>query len=153
VDPSLSALLSDAAADCLVGAALVDPNERVIAIGGTIDEDEAVPFAKFALHRARSEDLKARLFAGEIVTTELDDRYVAVAVARRQLFVVAIVPVATPAVLDRVRKLRDRVAAMLDGQDGVAVPSARGSGGSNSGPAELSLVEYGITITRERGKA
>jgi hypothetical protein len=75
-------------------------------------------------------------------------------VAKRQLFVVAILGASTPATLARVRELRDDVERMLaDATAEVAPPWTGGTGGSGSGPAELPLVEFGLTVSRERGKA
>jgi hypothetical protein len=81
----------------------------------------------------------------------VEDREVAVAIAKRQLFVVAQLAAVTPEALDRVHELRERVAGMLSG-DSVLPPSS-GGGGSGSGPAELPLIELGITGPRGQGKA
>ncbi len=139
--------------DGLVAAALVDRDGNSVALAGAIAEEEAMPLAALVMYRLKSVDLASRLFAGEVLSLALDDRDVAVAVARRQLFVVAVL--GDPASAALVRALRDDVARMLsDASDDVAPPSPWGGGGqSGSGPAQLPLIELGITVRRERGKA
>jgi hypothetical protein len=41
----------------------------------------------------------------------------------------------------------------LSEEDVAMAPRNGGAGGSGSGPAELPLIEYGIIVGRERGKA
>jgi hypothetical protein len=50
------------------------------------------------------------------------------------------------------RALRDRVAAALDDDDDPAPPwtGGAGAGGSGSGPAQLPVVEYGVTVPRAK---
>ena len=141
--------------DALISAALVDRNGKTIDLAGAISADEAMPLATLVMHRLKSEDLAARLFAGEILSLALDGREVAVAIAQRQLFVVAVFDAATREVLERVRELRDRVAAMLQSDTPEVAPPTwgGGSGGSGSGPADLALVEYGVTVPKRRGQA
>jgi hypothetical protein len=111
----------------LVAAALVDRSGNVIATAGPIDEDEAMPLAALVLHRVGSGDVAARLFAGEVLSVGLDERDVAVGVAQRQLFVVAVLGATTPGQLELVGRLRDRIACQLIKDD--------------------------VTVRRERGKA
>jgi hypothetical protein len=136
------------------GAALVDRDGRAVATAGNIDQDEAMPLAALVMYRLKSQDLAARLFAGEVLTLSLDDREVAVAVAKRQLFVVAVLGEATPP--EVMTELRTEVEALLasDRDDFAELPpwSRGGGGGSGSGPAELPVVELGVTVRRDRGK-
>jgi hypothetical protein len=122
---------------------------------GSISDEEAMPLAALVMYRLKSGDLASRLFAGEILSLTLDERDVAVGVAKKQLFVVAVLGVSTPATLDRVRELREDIERMLadSTMDAAIPPWNTGSGGSGSGPAELPLVEFGITVGRELGKA
>jgi hypothetical protein len=140
--------------DGLVAVALVDREGVTISCIGAIGEEEAMPLAAYVMDRLRTDDLTSRLFEGEILTLALDDRAVAVGVAGRQLFVVAVLGDWTAATQALVRELRDDIDGMLPEPDfGVdAAPWAR-AGGSTSGPAELPLIEHGITVRRERGKA
>jgi len=58
-------------------------------------------------------------------------------------------------ICERFAELRDEIEKMLTDlrDDGAPWPGSGGSGGTGSGPAELPLVELGITVGRERGKA
>ncbi len=147
---AFSGVLAHAVADGLVAAALVDRDGNTIGLAGAITEEEAMPLAALVMYRLKGEDLAARLFEGEILSLTLDEREVAVGIARRQLFVVAVLGAAQPAL---VRDLRDAVEQLLPVREDVPPPWSRGNGGSGSGPAELPLIELGITVRRERGKA
>jgi len=130
-------------------------------------------------HDFASRDFASRMFAREIVSLELNERNVALGMVtessilsgllgrrpsaqkpERQLFVVAVLSVVTPEALADVRFLRDQVAWILRGNRGDVAPAwpgdtgsgSTGSGSSGSGPAELPLVEYGVTVGRKRGK-
>jgi hypothetical protein len=70
-----------------------------------------MPLAALVMYRLKGDDLAPRLFAGEIVSITLDDRHVAVGIAKRQLFVVAVLAASTPAQLELVADLRNLVAA------------------------------------------
>jgi hypothetical protein len=161
MDAQFSRLLQSAIEDGLVAAALVDRKGNVIARAGAIEEEEAMPLAALVMYRLKSDDLAPRLFAGQVLSIALDGRDVAVAVAKRQLFVVAVLAADTPAVLDLVAQrivgeLRDRVSEMLQdmgAEHGDLPPWGGGPGGSGSGPAELPLIEFGITVPRKPGKA
>jgi hypothetical protein len=147
-------VLDRAVADGLAAAALVDRNGRTMALAGELDEDIAMRLAALVMYRVKSADLATRLFAGEVVSVALDDREVAVGVARRQLFVVAVLRVSTPAMRKLVRELRNDVERMLcDAQPGAWRPRSGGGGDSGPDPAELALIEYGVTVPRTRGKA
>jgi hypothetical protein len=149
-------MLARTVGDGVNGAALVERDGNVVAFAGAVAEEEAMPLAAVVMYRLKSGDLASRLFAGEILSLSLDDRDVAVGVAKRQLFVVAVLEASTPATLARVREVREQVERMLaDATSDVvaASPWSGGGGGSGSGPAELPLVEFGITVRGERGKA
>jgi len=157
IDRGWAGLLERAVKDGLRGAALVDREGRTIARAGAIDVDEAMPFVALVLYRRKTDDLGARLFAGEVLTYELDDKDLLVAIAKRQLFVVAATAsgAASPeAVVD----LRDQVAYRLGAAGSWAelpLPVRGGGRGGDggAGPAELPVVEWGVTVGRERGKA
>jgi hypothetical protein len=154
LDPHFTTILTRSMGDGLDGAALVDRNGNVVALAGSIAEEEAMPLVALVMYRLKSGDLASRLFAGEVISLALDERGVAIGVAKRQLFVVVVLGVSTPNTLTRVQELRDAVARILADEMASATPPwSRGSGGSESGPAELPLVEFGITVRRERGKA
>ena len=148
-----STVLARAVEGGLVAAALVDRSGNTVGLHGAITDEESMPLAALVMYRLQSANLASRLFAGEILALTLDDRDVAVGIAKRQLFVVAVLGSSTQLAL--VRELRDDVAGMLD-EAIVETPPWGGTGGdrgSGSGPAGLPLIEYGITVARERGKA
>jgi hypothetical protein len=144
-------LLARAIGDGLDGVALVDRNGNAVATAGSLSGEIAMPMVALVLSRLKAADLADRLFAGEVVTLPLDEGEVAVAIARRRLFVVATRDPRLPQFEEHVRALRDAVAAGLDDSNGI--PWDGGAGGSGSGPAELPVVEIGITLPRRRGKA
>lgn len=150
-----SAVLAHAVKTGLVAAALVDRHGDTVALAGAIAEEEAMPLAALVMYRLKSEGLAARLFGGEILTLDLDGRIVAVAVAKRQLFVVAVLPIASPATSEAVVALRSSVERMLLDTTSSPPPWSvpGGDGGSGSGPAELPVIELGITVRRDRAKA
>lgn len=152
MDRSLTTILERALNDGLLGAALVDRNGKLIAIAGSIDKDEAMPLAAYVMYRLKSADLADRLFAGEVLSLALDDRHVAVGIARRQLFLIAVLVASTPAILECVEQLRGAVASALADSSALQSEPWSGASGSGSGPAALPLVEYGVTV-RRRGKA
>jgi hypothetical protein len=148
------AALDRAVEDGLSAAALVDRNGNTVALAGALEADIAMPLAALVMYRVKTDDLASRLFAGEVVSVTLDDREVAVGVARRQLFVVAVLGAPTSAMHERVRELRDDISRMIIDAQGVGVPPrSRGGGDSGPDPAELALAEYGISVPRTRGKA
>ncbi len=149
-----SIVLGQAIHDGLAAAALVDRDGKAIGLAGAISEEEAMPLAALVMYGLKSDDLAARLLTGEVVSLALDERDVAVCIAKRQLFVVAVLSSATPAMLERVGQLRDDIAGMLQtNEPDVPLSWQGGSGSGSSGPAQLPLIEFGITVRRERGKA
>jgi hypothetical protein len=142
-------LLQQAVAEGLVAAALVDRDGNTIDLAGEITDDEAMPLAAVVMYRLKSADLAARLFAGEIVALDLDGRDVAVGIARRQLFIVVVLPALVPTALALVAELRDAVAARLPGDTTVPPPWRTGGGDSGAGPAELPVIELGVTVRRK----
>lgn len=143
-------LLQQAVAEGLVAAALVDRDGNTIDLAGEITDEEAMPLAALVMYRLKSADLAARLFEGEIIALDLDGRDVAVGVARRQLFIVVVLPAIVPTALALVAELRDAVAARLPPGDATSPPPWRtGGGDSGAGPAELPVIELGVTVRRK----
>lgn len=144
--------LDDAVERGLGAAALVDRNGNTIGLAGAISDEEAMPLAALVMYRLKSNDLSERLFSGEILTLDIEGRSVALAVARRQLFVVALMDSVSPTNLEIVERLVGRIAEQMTSDVG-GMPLVSGSGGSGPGPAELALAEYGITVPRTKAKA
>ena len=154
--PAFTPVLTDAVEEGLCAAALVDKNGNTVELAGDIAEEIAMPLVALVLYRLKSSDLADRLFDGEVVSVALDDRHAVVAVAKRQLFVIALLDEATPALLSRVAELRDDVTKILaEASEHEREPWRGGGGGGDSGPdpAELALIELGVTVPRGRGKA
>jgi hypothetical protein len=151
----LSGLLARAMADGLVAATLVTRNGETVGLTGAITEEEATALAALVMQRLKSDELASRLDAGEIVSLALDDREVAVGIFKRAVLVTAVLSASTPAQLELVRELRYALGRMLPGtsEEPAAPPSSGGTSGSGSGPAELPLIEFGITVARNGGKA
>jgi|HubBroStandDraft_6_1064221.scaffolds.fasta_scaffold231251_2 hypothetical protein len=146
---SISARLTRAVDEGLAAAAVVDREGNVVALAGAIADDEAKPLTALVMHRLAGADLATRLLGGEIVELALDERDVAVGIAKRQLYVVAVLGASTEA-RELVRELHDDVEGMLDDLTGPAwSPIPGNGGGSGSGPAAL----LGIPVGRERAKA
>lgn len=134
-------VLARALEDGLTAAALVDRQGKVIAIAGNIADEEAMPVVALVLYREKSDDLSARLFEGELLVRELEDRAVVVGIAARQLFVVAAMTSATPELIEVVEQLRATVAKALVNDELVPLPPAPASSNGSPAPAELSVVD------------
>jgi hypothetical protein len=154
LDGNLCATLARAVNDGLVAAALVDRDGEAIALAGAVTDEGAMPLVALVLYEHKSEDLNERLFAGEMLTVRLEDRDLAVAMAKRQLFLVVELGASTPGQLARVEELRADVERMLALESTNSPPPTRGGGAAGSGaPAELQLVDlFGIPV-RRRGRA
>ncbi|HEY1815946.1 MAG TPA: hypothetical protein VGG74_26540 [Kofleriaceae bacterium] len=149
----LHVILSRGLEDGLAGVALVDRDGRVICKVGEIDDDEAMPIASLVMMRAKEAlrdlpSLRERLFTGDVLIDRLEDREVAVGVAGRQLFVVAVLGAARS---HAVEVLLENVERVLAHDKPSFVPMHFGGGGGGggsggSGPAELQLVELGLTV-------
>jgi len=151
----MSARLKAAIEQGLVAAALIEGDGTAVAFAGAITADEVRPLAAFVIYRSARDDVGARLLAGEIISLALDSRDVALGIAARKLIVVAVLATSSAAQLALVESLRDDIARLLSdrSREGSAPPPPNAAGGSGSGPADLQLVEFGITVPRNRGKA
>src|SRR5215470_9149443 len=120
----------------LRAAALIDRRGRTIAAAGAIDADEARALTALVLRACNDEAHMDGFLRGQIVGLNLEGRRIAVAIAARQLFVVAALAHPSVAFEATVGRLRDPVAEMLASPSDVRMPpAAGGSGGSGSGPA------------------
>jgi hypothetical protein len=153
-DSTFKVELEDVVERGLVAAALVDRHGNTVDFAGAISEEEAMPLAALVMFRLKSSNLSQRLFMGEILTVDLDERTVSLGIAKRQLFVVAVMTKATAAALELVDELNERIISQLTSMEletGAAPFPTRGGGGvSDSGPTEMELIEYGITVPRAK---
>ncbi len=139
--------------DLIKAAALVTREGEVVALAGDLLEQEALPLVASLM--PRMQDHSDRLFAGEILDLS-EPREIVVAVARRQLYLVAITRDTSDAAIQQVRDLRDHAAETLARsplkEDPVVIWNPGGDG-SGIGPANLPLIEYSFDAVRPRAKA
>lgn len=135
----------------LAAAAVLDVDGKRFAVAGALDDDEAWAVAALVTGRLRSPDLLGRMLDGRMVTSSLDDREVSIGIAGRCVFVVAVL-VPDLDLSRAVDGLRVEVEQMISSArasfSGSRPPGAPSSGGSSSGPAELQLIEFGVTVPR-----
>jgi hypothetical protein len=138
--------LQSAIARGVAGIALVEFDGTPIAIAGMKD-DELRPFVRFAVSR--------RPVAGGTYSFTLDDHVVAVATAD-SLCLVGVLNAPSRVQFALVYELCDEIVRLIGKRDPVVSPPPRrsnGSSGSGSEPADLELVEYGITVRRDHGES
>jgi len=137
--------LQSAIARGVAGIALVEFDGTPIAMAGMKD-DELRPFVRFAVSR--------RPRVGGTFSFTLDDHVVAVGTAD-SLCVIAVLNAPSRVQFALVYELCDEIARLLAKRSQVGSPPPTpkdGSGGSGSEPADLELIEYGITVRRGSGE-
>ena len=142
-----------AAAAGVDAVAILDSKGQPLAIGGDLDPMTARALAAFGTREAPSRELLARLNAGEILTTSLEDREVNIGVAAECMFVVVVMPRDRAALKWTAKDLVALVARIVAGaREGSSdfLPPPSSPGGSSSGPAELQVVEIGVSVPRGR---
>jgi hypothetical protein len=144
---SLVAVVEAAVAEGgLVGAALLDHEGDVIALAGTLQPLEVRLIAGVIMRRFESDDLRARLLAGEIMQLDLDGRELAVGIAAKRAFVVVELEQGAAArehAADLQREAARVIREMLAAGSAWLAPEG---GGSSSGPAGLPVIEWGVTV-------
>ena len=142
-----------AVAGGLDAVAVLDPKGKPLVLAGDLGPDEARAVAAFA---TRESELRSRLMNGEVLDASLGDRQALVAVAAKSVLIVVVFPrepgKVQPGVVDRFRIQCDLIVARANegSSDGDMPPPSSSGGGSSSGPAELPLIELGITVPRGR---
>jgi hypothetical protein len=131
-------------------AAIVDAKGTTLAVAGALDPDEARALAAHATRSVRSPDLLQRMLAGEMLATSLDDREASIGIAAGCVFFVVVFPRERAAMsLVAVDELRADIEEMVrDAKAATREPPPGGRGGSSSGPAELPVVELGVTVRK-----
>jgi hypothetical protein len=136
----------------LDAAAILDVEGTPFAVAGALDDDEARAIAAVVTRRLRSPDLLGRMLAGEMMTSSLDDREVSIGIASRCVFVVVVLgrnPAVSRLAVDELRSDVERMISEARADvSGSRPPPPTGSGGSSSGPAELPIIELGVTVRR-----
>jgi hypothetical protein len=142
----------------LAAAAVADNFGSTLAVAGALAADEVRLIVGTVTHRLNSEALMGRMSYGKMVEVSVKDRIVGVGIAARFVFVVAVFPTVTRSSRAAASSLRREVELLLLDERPtdlvVAPPWTKGGGGSSSGPANLPVIEYGLTVARrERAKA
>lgn len=129
----------------VIGAALVDRTGQLIDWVGASADDEQSSVAKL-VDLLEHDDAFTSLVTGAlgVLTLGNEELSVVVAIAKRELYVIAMVTDSADATIEAVRALRNRVARLLPDRP-------RDPGASGATPAELQLTELGITIVRKIG--
>jgi hypothetical protein len=148
----------------LEAAAILDAKGKPLAVAGALDNDEARAVAAHATRQVRSPELLERLLRGETLTASIGEREARIGIAAKSVFFVVVLP-RNPAAMslvvastddvvigDPVDGLRSDIEAIIRDAKADASASLRpppdNSGGSSSGPAELPVVELGVTVRR-----
>lgn len=149
----LAMVAKHAVAGGLDAVAVLDSKGKPLVLAGDLGADEARAVAAFATHES---ELRSRLMKGDVLDTSLGDRKALVAISAKAVLLVMVLPrdpdKLQPRVVDRFRVQCDVIVARANegsSDDGMLPPSSSG-GGSSSGPAELPLIELGITVPRGR---
>lgn len=154
---SFAAAVARAVDDVVEAAALLDRDGNVVAAAGALTDDDLRAIAGVLTHSLKGEALATRLLDGELYWFDLDDRAVSVGVAGQCVFVVTVFSQASESARARATRLNQQIGAIARAlqADVVDVPPPRDSGGTPSGPAQLPVIELGVTVGRkpDRGKA
>jgi hypothetical protein len=133
-------------------AAVLDVDGKALAVAGALDDNEARAIAAVVTNCMRSADVLARMLDGELIESTLDQRVVGIGIAARCVFVV-VVPdgqlhaahAGSDSFRFGVERMISRARADFSGLRTQRVDD----GGSSSGPAELPVVEWGLTVRRK----
>src|SRR3954469_11917801 len=134
--------------DGLDAAAILDEEGKPFAVAGGLDDDEVCAIAAVVTRRLRIPDLLNRVLKGEMVTSSLDDREVSIGIAARCVFIVVVLcgdPERSRRLVDDLRRDVEQIIRVERSRSFVPRPP---SGGSSSGPAELPVIELGVTVRR-----
>jgi hypothetical protein len=151
--PGLDVAVSRGVESGLRAAAVLDGRGGVLATAG-MEADEARAIAAAAVTRLEVPKRLERMSElGELLRASLDDREVAIGIAGGCVFVVVVYgadPLTSKVAGDEMWIDVERT--VRDARESIAgfPGSPPASGGSSSGPAELPLIELGITVPRRR---
>ncbi len=150
--PEFSEAVKRAVDTGLAAAAILDEEGKPFAVAGALDHDEARAVAALVTRRLRTPDLLGQMLSGALITSRLDDREVCIGIAARCVFVVVILGSDAEASDDAVDELFTEVdwivRRMRNPPRAWHPKTPGGSGGSGPGPAELPVIELGVTVPR-----
>lgn len=156
LDEALGVLLRRAVQTGLAGAAILDRDGTVVARAGSIADDTLDATARLLVRTgsdALAPDLADRLTKGEVAGLTIDNTAVFVSVAGMCVFVIGVPHAGASHPQDDVYLLHRTVDDMLAGMLGRVDTSLGSPPGAPSGPANLPVVELGVTPGVRRGKA
>jgi hypothetical protein len=142
-----------AIASGVAAAAILDHRGKVVALAGELDPHEARAIVAHATHQL--DRAHARLLDGELLATSIAGRDARIGIAGGSVFFVIVLP-SDPAAMSLVAldELRADIEQIIHDAktsfDDALPPPSSAPGGSSSGPAELPLVELGVTVPRRR---
>ena len=131
----------------ITAAALIDRDAKVVALAGTLADTDVRAIVGVLSQSLKGDELARVVFAGASFEFALDQQTVSIRVAARCVFVVVVISDASVATELRAESLHletERIVRELFG-DERSPPRGPDSGGSASGPAELPLLELGVT--------
>jgi hypothetical protein len=156
------AVTPTSATRALAAAAVFDVDGKRLAVAGAVDDDEVRAIGMMIARPLQEPDPLARMLDGTMLLSPLDDRVVLVGIAARCVFVAAVLCEDSESQHLLAHELRAGIelAISIARADFSPGPSGSpgsggsgsggsGSGGSSSGPAELPVIEIGITVPRK----
>jgi hypothetical protein len=145
-------LVRAAVRDGLEAAAILDVDCKVLAVAGALDDNEARALVAIVTSYMRWPQMLTRMLEGELIESQLDQRVIGTAIAARCVFVLVVPPGelhASRVASDKLRFEVERMIGTARADFSGSRPPPVGSGGSSSGPADLPVVEWGLTVRRK----
>jgi len=152
-DPAFAIAVVLAVKGGMEAAAILDSKGKPVAVAGALDDHEARAIAAHATRLGKTANLLDRMVRGELLIASLGEREARVGIAAGCVFFVVIFP-RDPAAMSLVAmdEFRTAIEEIIRhakfGAPKSQVPPPTSSGGSSSGPAELPVVEIGLTMRR-----
>ena len=133
----------------LDAAAVVDGSDRVLALAGLLEEDEARAIVAHATRGDDAPELLERMRNLQLIRAGLRDRDARIGFVAENIFLVVVFPVQERTSRPVVAELRaDLLQAIHRASTRLLLPPTRGGG--PAGPAELPALEHGLTTARRR---
>ena len=137
----------------LEAVAILNAEGEALAMTGAFDADQARAISAVATWRVTSPGMIDRMLRGELVTSVLGGREASIGIAAGSVFFVVVFGqdlaatslVAVDELRADIEHMLGEASALLAGTS-VGAPPSSSSGGSSSGPAELPVIEIGVTV-------